>query len=230
MEVVKNEKQLVNEHCQREKLPNPNYICTPDQEKTPNGFFCTLTVNGQTFCTSNWQKSKKNAELEAAKLACKKLNIVQTKSDKTPAAKNVINEDEPTPLVPAAIGKPGQPEGKQPDWITIEKVEDIYKYLTDEVLAQEFRSFLYCKAQGEKKPYPTFTHTEVKDNGFTAVVTYDEKQYNSLGFMMTKKQAEQSASEMCLRALGDFPAVSDDKYTIQIYKGDVSKQKKKIDK
>merc|ERR1712054_705554 len=36
---------------------------------------------------------------------------------------------------------------------------------------------------------------------------------------MSKKQAEQSAAEVCLRTLGDFPNVAKDKYTIQVYRG-----------
>ena len=48
--------------------------------------------------------------------------------------------------------------------------------------------------------------------------------------MLSKKQAEQSASEVCLRSLGDFPAVSKEKYTIQVYKGgQVHQQVKKRD-
>ena len=38
--------------------------------------------------------------------------------------------------------------------------------------------------------------------------------------MLTRKQVEQSASEICLRSLGYLPAaVLDDNYTIQPYKG-----------
>ena len=188
MDAAKNQKQLINEHCQREKLPNPTYVCTPDQEKNPNGFFCTLSVGGQSFCTSNWQKTKKNAELEAAKLACGKMSLVQTNAEMK-AMKNakfggktngVITGDTNT----AGRGKPEHPVGKEPEWITIEKVEDIYKYLTDEVLAQEFKAFLHCKAQEEKKGYPVFTATEIDGKGFTAIVTYDGKQYNSLGMSL----------------------------------------------
>jgi len=108
---------------------------------------------------------------------------------------------------------------KDPEWITIEKVEDIYKYLTDEVLAQEFKAFLHCKAQEEKKGYPVFVTKDAQPKGFTSTVTYDGKDYHSLGVMMSKKQAEQSAAEVCLRSLGDFPDVPKDKYTIQVYRG-----------
>lgn len=225
-EVTKNEKQLVNEYCQREKLPNPAYVCTPDNEKITKGFFCTLTVNGETFSTPNCEKTKKNAELVAAKLAVKKLSITEVKSTKQKSKNGEANGVDTKPKV-----KTDHPDGKDPAWITIEKVEDIYKYLTDEVLAQEFKSFLHCKAQEEKKSYPVFEHTEVANEGFTATVTYDGKSYNSLGLMMSKKQAEQSASEVCLRALGDFPAVTEDKYTIQIYKGGKSNPpKSKVNK
>jgi len=218
--ISKNEKQLVNEYCQREKFNNPLYVCTPDNEKITKGFFCTLTVNGETFCTPNWEKSKKLAELEAAKLAVKKLTITDEGLSANKRKQAPKDEDGKTEGKESKKGKTNYPNGKDPAWIAIEKVEDIYKYLTDEVLAQEFKSFLHCKAQEEKKPYPLFTHEEVEGKGYTAKLTYDGKDYKSLGVMMTKKQAEQSASEVCLRALGDFPAVSsEDQYTIQIYKG-----------
>lgn len=232
MDSGKNAKQLVNEYCQREKLPNPAYVCTPDREKSPNGYFCVLTVSGQTFRTINVIKSKKNAELEAAKLACEKLKIqaqsTEPKESKKSAAKNINPTGQPktngvtTTDDKTTVKKTEKPTVKEPGWITIEKVEDIYKHLSDEVLAQEFKSFLHCKAQEEKKDYPVFTVNEVKEGecqGFTCVVKYDGKDYKSLGLMNSKKQAEQSASEVCLRALGNFPAVSKDKYTIQVWTG-----------
>ena len=130
MEVVKNYKQLVNEHVQRSKLtPNdkPSYVCTPDREIQPNGFFCTLTVGGQTYCTPNWQKTKKGAELEAAKIACEKLNLqkinAEIKAEKAEALKRegVVSEggkpahngrkavasNGTTPVAPPVQTKPG---------------------------------------------------------------------------------------------------------------------------
>ena len=216
MSVTKNAKQLINEHCQREKLSNPTY--SSEQAIGGGGFNCSVTVCGQTFSTLSSCQTKKIAELEAAKIAVSSLNIQPVEAkDKPPA----------TPVTPAENGaeppkaKTPRPTVKEPNWITIEKVEDIYKHLSDEVLAQEFKAFLHCKAQEEKKNYPVFTVTEVQEPiaGFTCVVNYDSKNYESLGLMNSKRQAEQSASEVCLRSIGQFPQVPKDKYTIQIWKG-----------
>lgn len=178
----KNFKQLINEHCQREKVEKAEYVCTPDQEKNPNGFFCTLTVGGQSYCTPNWQKTKKSAELEAAKIACDKLNLQKTntelKAEKLGSTyPSKINGIKTEPVE----AKNNSARDKDPEWITIEKVEDIYKYLTDEVLAQEFKAFLHCKAQEEKKGYPVFNTKDAHPKGFTSTVTYDGKEYQSLG-------------------------------------------------
>jgi len=224
-QTYRNEKQLVNEHCQREKLGNPVYTCTTNSdEKVPN-FFCTLTIGATSFCTPNWEKTKKGAILVAAKLAVAKFNLTQQSgADKKPRERDPAKK----PNGVKTEGRlPKQTNGdstvatvaKEADWITIEKVEDIYKYLTDEVLAQEFKAFLHCKAQEDKKSYPVFTCTDVGEKGFTATLSYDDLQYKSIGMMLSKKQAEQSAAEMCLRSLGDFPAVPQDQYTIQPYRG-----------
>merc|ERR1711973_22918 len=214
MSLVKNAKQLLNEHCQREKLPNPSYVSAASS--SGYGFMCTLTVCGQTFTTPSSCQTKKVAELEAAKVAVSQLNIQEVKSE--PKEKKSENGSE-LPGPPKA--KAPKPTVKEPGWITIEKVEDIYKHLSDEVLAQEVKAFLHCKAQEEKKNYPVFTVTEVQEPipGFTCVVNYDNKNYESLGLMNSKRQAEQSASEVCLRSIGQFPAVSKDQYTIQVYHG-----------
>jgi len=212
MSVPKNAKQLINEYCQREKLPNPTYAST----QGPGGFTCTLTVCGKSFTTRSPCQSKKIAELEVAKIAVTQLNIQEVKSE--PKEKKAENGSETTGAVKTKTPKPTV---KEPGWITIEKVEDIYKHLSDEVLAQEFKAFLHCKAQEEKKNYPVFTVTEVQEPipGFTCVVNYDSKNYESLGLMNSKRQAEQSASEVCLRSIGQFPGVPKDQYTIQVWSG-----------
>lgn len=210
--MAKNQKQIVNEYCQELKH-KPVYVCTPQVHTTYtygtntsqiNGFHCTLTIGDQSFSTTHYKKSKKEAELEAAKLAYEKLGIASLKDSKYSS-------------VPLSDG--GLPD---PSWISIEKVEDVYQYLTDEILSQEFKAFLHCRAQEDKKDFPKFTVTEVENNGFTgytASVTYVGVEYQSLGVMVSRKQAEQSAAEVCLRKIGDFPQVEKDKYTIQVYKG-----------
>jgi len=216
MSLPKNAKQVLNEHCQREKLPNPTYVSTPQGEGQGGGFKCVLTVCGSTFTNKSSCQTKKIAELEVARMAVNKLNIKEVHSE--PKEKKAENSTEKTG---APKTKPPRPTEKEPGWITIEKVEDIYKHLSDEVLAQEFKAFLHCKAQEEKKNYPVFTVTEVQGPipGFTCVVNYDNKNYESLGLMNSKKQAEQSASEVCLRSIGQFPALPKDQYTIQVWKG-----------
>jgi len=210
--VEKNAKMLVSEHCQREHI-TPTYQVTSDPpEGQPQGFFCALTIGTETYTIPEREKTKKAAETSAAKVACNQLNLIQQffEVKKTKAAEKAIL-DAATPVKTPMV--------KDPSWITIEKVEDIYKYLTDEVLAQEFKAFLHCKSQEEKKDYPQFTIEEVGDKGFEGTVLYDGVEYKSLGVMMTRRQAEQSAAEVCLRTLGDFPAVEKDKYVIQVYRG-----------
>jgi len=220
MSAPKNAKQLINEHCQREKLPNPAYESSPGAN---GGFQCVLTVCGKTFTSKGNCQTKKVAELEVAKMAVSQLNIKEIKSE--PKEKKTEGKEKKTENGSETTGAPktksSKPTVKEPGWITIEKVEDIYKHLSDEVLAQEFKAFLHCKAQEEKKNYPVFTVTEVQEPipGFTCVVNYDNKNYESLGLMNSKKQAEQSASEVCLRSIGQFPAVPKDQYTIQVWRG-----------
>jgi len=218
---AKNAKQLINEHCQREKFPNPTYssnsIPSSDPTSPHGGFMCTLTVCGKTFTTTSPCQTKKVAELEVAKIAVNELNIQECEpKEKRPPPPPSENGSEITTKT-----KTPKPVVKEPSWITIEKVEDIYKHLSDEVLAQEFKAFLHCKAQEEKKNYPVFTITEVHEPlaGFTCVVNYDSKNYESLGLMNSKRQAEQSASEVCLRSIGQFPQVPKDQYTIQVWTG-----------
>lgn len=212
--MVKNAKQLINEHCQREKLPSPVYEAIWQEIR---GFTCCLTVCGRTFRTPTKHQTKKIAELEAAKIAVEQLNIKEIKSE----AKEQRSEHETPDERPKKGPKPTE---KEPGWITIDKVEDIFKHLSEEVLAQEFKAFLHCRAQQEKKNYPVFTATEVEAStnsigGFTCVVIYDGKNYESLGLMNSKRQAEQSAAEVCLRSLGQFPKVPKDQHTIQVWKG-----------
>lgn len=224
MSVEKNAKQILNEHCQREKLPNPVYTSTPERPGDSfTGYTCTLNVCGRTFTTHTVEKTKKIAELAVAKTAVQELDVKEVKSEpkekkeKRPSTENEDDND----AVKTKKEKAEKPTVKEPGWISIEKVEDIYKHLSEEVLAQEFKAFLHCKAQEEKKPYPVFTVTKVDEPlaGFTCVVEYDEKKYESLGLMNSSRQAEQSAAEACLRSLGQFPDVPKDQYTIQVWNG-----------
>lgn len=233
----KNAKQILNEYCQREKLSPPSYTATAQQTTGPGvSYTCTLDVKGKHFESKQGEKTKKLAELVVAKMAVEALNIgggnssdasTEPKEAKKSKPNGDVNDDvmvtsdEKQPPIGSKKGNDNKPVVKEPSWISIEKVEDIYKHLSDEVLAQEFKSFLHCKAQEEKKPYPVFTVTDVKEPlaGFTCKVSYDGKVYDSLGLMNSKKQAEQSAAEVCLRTLGHFPQIKKNEYTIQVWKG-----------
>ena len=103
--------------------------------------------------------------------------------------------------------------GEPSDLIVVESMEDVFKATPPQQLSSSFKSLLNERSQREGTDPPSYV-TEPVDgdnlNGFVSVVTYMGKIYESNGVMRSKKMAEQSAAETCLRAINGLPGVAED--------------------
>lgn len=216
----RNEKQLVNEYTQHIHIDPPQYHCWPESNMKGAHFFCTMSVASQSFSTKQAYRTKKLAEMEAAKLACEALNLrkVNSSSASLPnhAKESLTSAPKNYPHHKTIADKP-------PDAIAVSSITEVYKYLTDEMIAILFKSLLHHHAQDNKKDYPIFQSQSAVENGlrgWVGSVKYDGQTFNSLGLMQTKRQAEQSSAEVCLRELGYLQYfTNEDQFTIQRYKG-----------
>ena len=66
---------------------------------------------------------------------------------------------------------------KDPSWIAVDSMEDIFKSLPDEILAQQFKVFLHCKALTEKKSEPVYDLQVTPERMWTGSVIYDDVRY-----------------------------------------------------
>ncbi|XP_066922391.1 uncharacterized protein [Clytia hemisphaerica] len=111
------------------------------------------------------------------------------------------------------------------DPIKVSTIGEVWKYMHGDVLANAFKTILTMVAQEEKtEALPRWSHTQIEErvnnhNLYAGECTFKNQTFKSIAPMMSKKQAELSATEDCLRKLGYFQELPTSEYTIQPYKG-----------
>ena len=69
-------KQIIKLYTVNGNFDAPLYHCQQDSVHLPCNYYCSLVVCGQTYSTAIAHPSKNCAESEAARLACKQLNLL----------------------------------------------------------------------------------------------------------------------------------------------------------
>lgn len=100
------------------------------------------------------------------------------------------NNDKPPKLQKSMFHSLSNSETKTPigqstnEPIPVSTAEDVWKYLTDNVLASSFKSFLHGFAQHEKCTHPKYEVFSACENGITGFrgkVSFKDREFNSLG-------------------------------------------------
>lgn len=69
-------KDIINDHAMESNFEPPLYHCQQDSIKLPCKYYCSLLVCGKTFSIATPYATIQIAEMQAAKLACEKLNLI----------------------------------------------------------------------------------------------------------------------------------------------------------
>jgi len=223
----KNCKQHVMEWCQQQKLPKPEFYTQQNQDvKDSFSFSCTAVVGGKPYATQEPMNTRKLAEQEASRLACIANGVLEAhglqvpqvppgmkkSSDKVTAENIQVNAKQLNEMALKA---------QEANMIVVSSLEEVFLKCPDDVMIEAFKSLLANRAQGLQIDSPQFANSAASSpdgtiNGFVCKLTFGGLSYECNGIQQSKRMAELSASEVCLRGLGYLPPAD---YLIKPWEG-----------